>query len=511
MWLDQLLESVRSFSFQSVLRGNIMSSPGAFGGSDTVNGMGGSRSNSPSTQMVSNRYLSTFYRKQREIKDYEITDLTETTLTIFEDYILAYFNTDGKIISIDSSVERSEEFERWINKVYDDLRIVQETKSHLRDIIYSGSWSFKLAWDPQNQKYVKFYLQNPHSVVAISKNSEVDSYLVVSRDGVIFQVKPNSIFKIDVNKITLINDINTKFYQVKKEDTLVKDEEMIGSTPLYFNITGKVKEYLLKEQILSLLSIKDLVQPLLLLVRLDKNTPPDEGNKLAHNVENMINKYSDISSILSSNFSINSLMDSLLHNIRVLPDYASSMGDMNNVDLSKVTNKIQDIEQSQDQKLDNILTALSIPKSLRDGQSTKWDAIKSNQRLNSKINKYTKGITHSISLNAVQLIEDKFGVKIPIEMVTCHLFNKTEVDFNVAITKSQIVGELTQGIQQILSASNQTLQEIQFIDKSEYLNYVSDQVKEIDPAAIKFINSDTISKALSQAEGAEGDDQNAGH
>ena len=61
----------------------------------------------------------------------------------------------------------------------------------------------------------------------------------------------------------------------------------------------------------------------------------------------MINKYSDISSILSSNFNINGLIDAMMNNIRVIPDYHSTMGDMNNIDLSKITNKISEIEGVQ--------------------------------------------------------------------------------------------------------------------------------------------------------------------
>ena len=92
---------------------------------------------------------------------------------------------------------------------------------------------------------------------------------------------------------------------------------------------------LLKDQILTLLSIKDLIQPLLLLQNVDKTTPPDEANKLALNTENLINKYSDISSILGSNFSINDLIDSLLNNIRVLPDYSSTVSNMELTLISK--------------------------------------------------------------------------------------------------------------------------------------------------------------------------------
>jgi hypothetical protein len=498
MWLNNLIESVKSFSFLSVVKGNILSSPGSFGGADSANGLNGSRSNSPASQMVSNRYMSTYYKKSREVNDYEISEISETCLGIYSDYIKGYLTKSNRIFTLNSSVyDNYTEIEDWTNRVFiKDLEIPKEVELHLNDIIYHGNYSFKIAWDKENQRYVKFRLCNPHNVVTIMKGKNQDSHLVVSRDGVIFQVKPESIFRIGMPRLKLINDLNSNFFQKKNEDTLINDQELVAAAPLYFNITGKIKEYLLKEQILSLLSIKDLVQPLLLLVRLDKTTAPDEANKLTLNIENMINKYSDISSILGANFSINSLIDAIMHNIRVIPDYGDSMGSMNNVDLSKITNKIQEIESSQDNKLDNILTSLSIPKALRDGSATKWDAIKSSQRLNSKINSIVKDITSSLCIEACKLIKYRFNVNIDPQQLTCNLFNKTDVDYNVAITNTQIVSELTQGIQQILSNGSQTLQDIPFIDKKEYLKYISDQLKSIDTDSVKFINDNTIETAI---------------
>lgn len=492
---DSLREAFKSFSFQSVLKGNILSTPGAFGGTSAA-GLNGAKSNSPASNLVSNRYLSNYYRKMQEIKDYEITDLTQTIITINKDYITGYFNKSGELFTINNDVENHIDIQNWLNKTFKDLDIINEVKNHLWDIIYEGSYSFKIAWDKENQKYVKFNLQNPHNVITVMNEGKQLGHLVVSRDGTIFQVNPESILRIGKADLMLVNDINKDFYGAKKEDTLVKDDYMIAGTPLYYNVVGKVKEYLLKEQILTLLSIKDLVQPLLLLVTLDKNTAPDEGNRLALNIENMINKYSDITSILSSNFSINSLIDSLMNNIRVLPDYSSSMGNMNSIDMSKVTNKINEIEQTQDMKKESILTSCSIPKALYDGQSTKWDAIKSSQRLNSKINSYVVSISDSIKTEALKLYKSRFEKNLNPDFITVNLFTKTDVDFNVSITNAQIVGELTQGIQQILLNAQQTLSEISLIDKREYAKYITSQLRAIDANASKFVTDKTIDDAL---------------
>jgi hypothetical protein len=314
-------------------------------------------------------------------------------------------------------------------------------------------------------------------------------------------MKPGTIFRLGAPNLTLINDINPTFLKNKtEEDTLIKSDHMSAGSPLFYNITGKIKEYLLKEQILALLSIKDLIQPLLLLIQLDKSTSVDEGNRLALNVENMINKYSDISSIISSNFGINSLIDALMNNIRVIPDYHSGMGNMNNIDLSKVTEKLNTIEQSQDTKKDIIMNTCCIPRALYSGESTKWDAIKSSQRLNSRIHSYAVGISDSIRDEALFITKDMTGVELSPSDITVNLFKKTDVDYNQSISGMEILSTVMQGISTILTNCQQTIQEIKIIDPGKYAKYILDQLKLIDPTVTEFMTEESIRMGLQMSQ-----------
>lgn len=508
--MSQFSEFIKTFSFQTVLRGNILSSPGSFGAGN-ASGFGGQKSNSPASNMIVNRMLSTYYNVMREINDYEVNDLSNTIVGIYKDYLISYLNKDQELITISDTVgEKYSEIQKGLNEIFKGLDIINEVKNHFWDIIYHGAWCFQVVYDSENRRFTKNYLQNPHNVVTVYKHNDQTSHLVVSRDGKIFETKPESIFRIGRTDLNLINDINENFFDKKKDDTLVRDDQILAGTPLYYYITGKIKEYLLKEQVLALLSIKDLIQPLLLLIRLDKNTSIDEGNKLALNVENMINKYSDISSILSSNFGINSLVDSLMNNIRVIPDYHSGVGDMNNIDLSKITSKIQDIEQSQENKKDAIMNAASIPRALYNGESTKWDAIKSSQRLNSKINSIAVGIADSLKLEARKKAKEVYNIELTADQIEIHLFKKTDVDYALAITNAEIINSLSQGVQQILQNTQQTIQDIKLIDPQEYAKYTLNQLKAIDPSISQFITEETIAKALQEANQDQGQGQQPG-
>lgn len=501
---ESLVETIRSFSFNTVLKGNVMSSMNSFPGPGNNSSIS---ANSGNSQSLNNRLLSNYYRRMQEIKDYEVSDLSSTTMSIYKDYIVGYFNTDtDTMITISDKVPRAKAYEAEINRIFNDLEVLSEVRDHLWDIIYDGAWCFKIAFDKETRTYRKFYLHNPHNVVTVLGGKGHRNHLVVSREGKIFEVTGESIFRIGPLNLTLINDVNDGYYRFTQEDSLVNYSTMMAGMPLYFNITNKVKEYLLRERILSLLSIKDLIQPLILLLNVDKNTAPDEANRLALNVETMINKYSDISQILGSSFSINMLIDSLMANIRVLPDYHSTMGNMNTVDLSKITSKIAEIENSQENKKDDIMTSNSIPRALYNGESTKWDAIKSSQRLNNKINGFITGITDSLRDEAINLCRYHFGVDLNQDDVTVNLFDKTEVDFNVVLTNIDIIAQMTGGIQQILDLAQRTMQENQLIDAKEYGMYVVDQLRLIDKEANRFINQGTIENfvnSMSQSNGMQ--------
>ena len=186
----------------------------------------------------------------------------------------------------------------------------------------------------------------------------------------------------------------------------------------------------------------------------------------------------------------------MMNNIRVIPDYHSTMGDMNNIDLSKITNKIQEIEGVQEAKKEIILTSCSIPKSLYDGNSTKWDAIKSSQRLNSKVNGIVKNITEGVKDEAIKFYKDVTGYSLDPASVTVNLLTKTDIDYNVAISNADIVNQLTQSIQNVLSSAQQTLFDSKLIDRKEFITYIKNQLKIVDQDVLSMITDDSIDNCL---------------
>ena len=267
--------------------------------------------------------------------------------------------------------------------------------------------------------------------------------------------------------------------------------------PMYYSITHKVKEYLLKDIIISLLSIKDLVQPILLMIHMDKGTSLEAANELTKKAEALINNYTDLSAIMSSQFSISDIVDALLNNVRVLPDYNSSMTNMGTVELSKISQQIDKIRMELDTCKDSVLSVMGITSDVAQGRASKWEVLKMSERLNSRINAVISGIKSGI-VNAVDVISrNLYNEPVDSNNVVVNLFSRTTIEYNNLINTSESISTLTQQMSTVLEMALRTLEVAgPLFNRGEYLNYVSTTLRGIDPTFDKIITEDSIKEYL---------------
>ena len=90
------------------------------------------------------------------------------------------------------------------------------------------------------------------------------------------------------------------------------------------------------------------------------------------------------------------------------------------------------------------------------------------------------------------------GKFYPLNCFTCNLFTKTDVDYNTAITNADIVSQLLDNINRILDNAQRTLQDSKMIDREQFVNYVVEQARMIDPDVIKFFNETTVKKYINE-------------
>ena len=224
----------------------------------------------------------------------------------------------------------------------------------------------------------------------------------------------------------------------------------------------------------------------------------------------MINKSTDLSMVLGANFDINSIMNSISNNIKVIPDYHGGVGNMSDIDLSRISQKIIEAENMQDLKRENIFTYNGIPRALYNGDTTKWEAIKSSQRLNSKIHSIKMNITESLKYEAKKIIRQTYNRDIDLDEIKVNLFTKTDIDYNVSLVNLDILTQLMNGIQQALLIAQQSASEVRYIDSRKLLEYTRDQIKTIDPDLRDLITDETINSFLSGQGSGESEGYNGG-
>lgn len=473
-----------------------------------------SNRNSPTVgNSVTNNNLSSYYSKMSEIKSYYLTDISEMIVSLFRDYIINFMNKNGDIITIknqDGEVDKNKT-ERINDILTSDLKLPDVIKQHLPEIIYYGSYHFMISQYKDETGHTRLKRKDfldPVVIVSKTKNHDEITYIARGKDDNIYEVPMIECIKLGSDDLRLVNDMQEDKYSVYKSeksnkqesnrDKVTADEFYSVSKPLYYSITHKVKEYLLKDTIISLLSIKDLVQPLVMSLHFDKGTSIETANELTKKVENMVNKYTDLSAILTSQFGITDLLDSLLNNIRVIPDFNSSMSNMGTIDLNKITQKIQEIRMELDNCRENVLSTMGIPLDLFSGRVTKWEALKTSERLNSRINSFINTIKSSV-INAARVVNRNLynNEDIDPDSIEVHMFSKTTVEYNNQINNAEAISSIAQQIATVLEISLRTLEMSgPLFDQKGYLEYVNTLLKGIDPEIEKFMSSDQIESYL---------------
>jgi hypothetical protein len=263
-----------------------------------------------------------------------------------------------------------------------------------------------------------------------------------------------------------------------------------------YGMIAKLKEYLLKDKLISLLTIKDLIQPLVMLIKVEKNTSAEDATKLALRAEQLINNYVDTSSFLTGSFSVQELIQLLVDNIKVLPDYNDSMTNLSPLDLSKLTDKIDKMRSEQDATKEDLLNSTAVPLDLFTGRASSWEALKTSERLNSKVNQYIKIIKLSMQMAAKQLLYIYTKKDINLIDIKVNIFSKTSIEYNNAQANSDVISSLLDSIRRIIEDAETFAKSSNLINKRKYLEYVRKNLYNIDPELLDIISDEEIIKFI---------------
>jgi len=430
--------------------------------------------------------LSAFVTQHNQLKKYEYSEISNIVVNLIADYISNYIQRDVPVISITDPKYKKQEDK--INKIFDKIELVDEVINNLYSFVYYENYSFLIKY---NNGWQKESLFDPNFSIEVKGNDGNFSNVLVLGEGSDLEIMSRKdLFRLGGTGIHLTNDLD---YSTELSiGTTSKDYSLTSAKPLFFGLLDKLKEYLLKDKLISILTIRDLITPLVYLMKVERTTPVADANELALNTEKLINGFMDSSMLLGDFLDPQELIYMLLNNIKVLPDFNLSAQDMGTLDLSKISDKIDKMRSELDQNRDDLLSSVGMPSDLYKGGTTSAEAIKSNERFARKILKDINVIRTSIAKEAVALIKRIDGIDIPSTSIVVNLFSKTTIEYDSAIANAEIVKTLLETIRSIFEDNEAFLANTKLVNKEKLLKYIRSTLKEIDPTIEEFISNEDI-------------------
>ena len=455
--------------------------------------------------------LTRYLERIDELTSYLEFHITKTSIDVIKDALMELIITDNpNIISLPDDPEA----EADINRILNEMQLIKHITSDISELIYYGSYSYAMELTDDNKSCKLRYLKNPTKVISTWKDSKLDSYFTYDMAGEMHEFNKNEIFSISTYDYKLEFDDNISSDRLKQLNAEIEGEESktrlniakekekkritsydkryLAGTPLFGYITGKIKEYILKDYLLSILSIKDLIQPIILLVGLEKTTALEEGVDLTQKVESLINKNLDMSFMEAKGLSVKELAMSLIDNIRVLPDYDSKLAGMTDLNLDKISEKIDRIRMDQQTIKEDLINAIGLPPDLFEGRASRWESIKMSQRFESKVSYYVDMINKSVVLLAENLYDRlKLSKKLDIEgKITSNLMDTDSLEYTKKVARMDTLAESVNRIADLANIVS-GLEQNQLVEIKALKEYIKEGVKKFnDPAMAKVINPD---------------------
>lgn len=464
-----------------------------------------------------------------ELKGYENIDTCKLAVSLFEDYTNNFLNTQAsQIITIlDEEGNEDEQKTQRINDILiRDIKIFDFIRDHLRESIYYGCYYSLLRTKRDEKGHLRFFpyeLYDPISVI-IRKNMDpetneiVDEYIAMGEDGEAYVIPDDECFYMGSPNMRLRNDIKDseksgfityenpnekgkklKFGNQENRKKVMMTESYTAGEPIFYSNILKVKELVVKELLVSLLTLRDLTTPSLLALMFDKGVPIESAQELCTRVQRMLSSYNDLSSFLSSQFDVTSLIENILsQNIKVIPDYNATLQNKGLINTDKLSDKLMEIMQTLDQSRQQVLSTIGVPSSIMDGTlGNKWQILQSSERASSKTLSIITGLKESLKSLVRTIYKVIYGETIDPDLIRIHAFSKTTVEYNNSMNTMENVSSLTSGISNVLVQALQTLdQSMPLLDPKAYIGYIRNLIKDIDPEAVDLITDDTIEEYI---------------
>lgn len=504
------------------LRSNIFKGPGGYSqiGQTGAGKWGNGNRRSPLLGSSSpSNLLSLYYERVDELRGYQLLDVVKLATNFFADYVVNFLEDSGKqvVTILDEEGNQDEIKTERINEILTkDLNILNYIRDHIKDMIFYGQYTGMLMKSRDELGHTKFRLEELYDPVSVvtknTRNKEGgmdESFLARGEDGKIYELPKDEAFTLGSNNLRLINDLDEKNKKDKKivptfgkkEDNTNRSKILSQSSysagePLFYSLILKVKELIIKELLVSLISLRDLSSTQLFLLQFDKSVPLETAKELCSRTTKLANNTNELASFLTSQFDAISFIENVLsQSAKFIPDYNATMGNKNSMlPLDKLSDKLLDIMQTLDNCRSAVLSPLGIPATILDSTSgSKWQILQQSERANSRVTGFMVGIRESVLDLVKKIYKILYNEDIDQGNIKLHISEKTSVEYNNQINQSESISGLVNGISGIMTSALQVMDSAApLVDVKSYLSYIQGLIKDIDPDTESIITDETI-------------------
>ena len=520
----QKLFGTFGWSSRVPVRSNIFKGAGSRGYTQiggTGRGYGGQRQSPLLGNAGASNLLSAYYNKVDELRGYQLLDISKLATNFYSDYIVNFLEETGQVVTIvDEEGNTNENVTERINDaLLRDIKIFDFIRDHVKDYVYYGEYFGMLGTSRDDTGHLKFRIEelyDPVSVVVKKERNvkgEIEEvFLARGEDGKIYEIPSDEIVYIGNLNLRLINDLEEGWKEKKdikpgfgKKGTdqenrmkVLRRSSFSSGEPLFYSLVLKVKELIIKELLISLISLRDLSSVQIFLLQFDKAVPLETADELCKKTQKLANNTNELASFLTSQFDVTSFIENTLsQSAKFVPDFNASLGNKNAMlPLDKLSDKLLDLMQNLDNCRNAVLSPLGIPSSILDSTSgSKWTILQQSERANSKITAFMDGLKDSVTNLVKTIYKLYYNEDLDQSLIKLHISEKTSVEYNNQINQSESVSGLVTGITNIVSNALQVLdQAAPLFDVKAYLSYIQNLIKDIDPNTESIITDETLAK-----------------
>lgn len=418
---------------------------------------------------------SEFIELQDRLRSYRTSGITETILDLYYDAVMTCIDVKtDKLVEITSKdkagkVTVDDKSTKAANDILLDLDIVDLIRSNLKDMIYYGSSASlpkKVRGSKVEGELEILELVNSQTTLKL-KNK--DKYVILGEgkgraETHLFRFSYDDL-ELDIDK-KILEDIGESREEDEDEDPFIKGIKGITGTPLYLSVEMKVKDYILKDTILSILSIMKAIEQETYSIDVQRLSDMDSVVELCERIKNLLVNRDDINIISSSTLSVSDLIIRLLDNKRVIPNVSSNLSSLQEVAGTKLQEKIDALTNSKESVRDELLTTIGFPIDLFAGRVNKWEVGRQSDRYNSKV----IGIKNAVITSVLDILRTSLELKdskdLENKTIEVLFIKDTPAEIANYANKVQAQTEVLAALQQVIETSSRLSTETGVFDKS---------------------------------------------